>query len=257
MSEVKLKSAKELELMRESGRLLASVFAYLDGQVKTGMSTMDINDLVERYIVDELDARPASKGQYGFPYSLNTSLNQVVCHGVPADDQTLQEGDIINVDVTPKLRGYHGDSSRMFSIGPITPEDQSLIDVTKECLRLGIEAVTPGDSIAVIGCAIEPYAREHGFSVVRAYTGHGIGKKFHQAPSIPHMAIRAAEGTTLPTLEPGMAFTIEPMLNAGGMEVLLEEDGWTVSTADDSRSAQWEHTLLVTNEGIEVLTDGS
>jgi methionyl aminopeptidase len=241
--------------MRSAGKLAYQLLEELEGFIEHGVCTEDIDNFVNK-LTTEAGALSAPFGYEGFPLHCCTSVNEVVCHGIP-NWYVLKEGDIINVDVTPKLRGFHGDSSRMFSIGQISAEDQKLIDVTKECLRLGIEAVSPGCSIAVIGCAIEPYARENDFSVVRAYTGHGTGKKFHQAPSIPHMAIKAAENTTLPTLEPGMAFTIEPMINAGGMEVLLEEDGWTVTTADDSRSAQWEHTLLVTQEGIEVLTDGS
>jgi methionyl aminopeptidase len=243
------------EGMRNAGRLAYQILEELEGFIEHGVCTEDIDRFVDK-LTSEAGATSAPFEYKGFPAHCCTSVNEVVCHGIP-DWYVLKDGDIINVDVTPKLRGYHGDSSRMFSIGQISADDQKLIDVTKECLRLGIEAVSPGCDIGVIGQAIEPYAKSHGFSVVRAYTGHGIGKSFHQAPPIPHMAVKAGENTVLPTLNPGMAFTIEPMINAGGMKIFLEADGWTVTTADDSRSAQWEHTLLVTQEGIEVLTDGS
>ncbi len=241
--------------MRDAGKLAYQLLNALEDFIVEGVATDEIDRFVDK-LTSEAGATSAPLDYKGFQGHCCTSVNEVVCHGIP-NWYVLKEGEIINVDVTPKLRGYHGDSSRMFAIGQISEADQSLIDVTKECLRLAIEAVTPGCGINVIGCAIEPYARDHDFSVVRAYTGHGIGKQFHQEPPIPHMAFKAADGTIMPTLKPGTAFTIEPMLNAGGMEVLLEEDGWTVTTADDSRSAQWEHTLLVTNEGIEVTTDGS
>ena len=250
MSKVKLKSAKELELMRESGRLLASVFAYLDGQVKPGMSTMDINDLVERYIVDELDARPASKGQYGFPYSLNTSLNQVVCHGVPADDQTLQEGDIINVDITLEKAGFIADSSKMYLIGDVLPQAKRLVDKTYEAMWKGIEAIKPGATLGDVGYAIAHHAHKHGYSVVRDFCGHGIGREMHEEPQVMHFG-QPGKGLVL---QEGMTFTIEPMINQGKAKVKQQKDGWTVVTADKKLSAQWEHTIAVTADGFEVLT---
>jgi methionyl aminopeptidase len=247
------------EGMRNAGRLAYQILEELEGFIVEGVTTLDIDNLVDK-LTTEAGAVSAPFGYEGFPLHCCTSVNEVVCHGVPSE-YVLKDGDILNVDVTPKLRGFHGDSSRMFSIGQISAEDQKLIDVTKECLWLGIEAVSPGCGIDVIGHAIEPYARENDFTVVRNYTGHGTGKTFHKDPPIPHMALildsTNPDAADIPVLKPGTAFTIEPMINAGGWEVCLEADNWTVKTADYSRSAQWEHTMLVTQEGIEVLTDGS
>ncbi len=250
--------------MRDAGKLASQLLDELEFIVSPGIDTAFIDHMVDRLTRDAgaLSA-PFHYGRPPFPAHCCTSINQVVCHGIPAP-LVLEPGDIINVDVTPKLRGYHGDSSRMFVIGDVSPEAQKLVDVTKECLELGIAACTPGCGINVIGEAIEPHATANGFSVVKQFTGHGIGKKFHTDPPIPHMILKGAEGagSTLenpvpiefPKLNPGMAFTIEPMLNAGGWECEVLGDGWTVVTKDGSLSAQWEHTLLMTEDGVEVLT---
>lgn len=250
MSEVILKTAEELHLMREAGRLLASVFSYLDDQMNVGISTMDINNLVERYIVDQLGARPASKGQYGYQYVLNTSVNHVVCHGVPSENQTLKSGDIINVDITLEKGGFIADSSKMYLMGEVTPLAKRLVDKTYEAMWEGIRVVKPGATLGDIGHAIQRYAEQHGYSVVREYCGHGIGREMHEKPQILH---HGQKGKGL-VLQEGMTFTIEPMINQGKAKVKLKKDGWTVVTSDKKLSAQWEHTIAVTSDGYEVLT---
>jgi len=245
--------------MRSAGKLAYYLLEELEGFIEPGVSTLDIDRLVDK-LTSEAGAISAPLDYGKFPGHCCTSVNDVVCHGIPSD-YILKDGDIVNVDVTPKLRGYHGDSSRMFGIGNVDEQDKNLMAVCKESLRLAIEAVEPGSTIDVIGHAIEPYVKEHGFSVVRSYTGHGIGKHFHTDPPIPHMALLRdttnPNAAAFPELKVGMAFTIEPMINVGGWEVAVADDNWTVATVDYSRSAQWEHTLLVTHEGIEVTTDGT
>lgn len=236
--------------MREAGRLLASVFSYLDKYVTVGISTMDINNLAERYIVDQLGARPASKGQYGYQYVLNTSVNHVVCHGVPADNHKLKSGDIINVDITLEKGGYIADSSKMYLIGEITPLAKRLVDKTYEAMWQGIRAVKPGATLGDIGYAIQHYAEKHGYSVVREYCGHGIGREMHEEPAVLHFG-QPGKGLVL---QEGMTFTIEPMINQGKAKVKQKKDGWTVVTSDKKLSAQWEHTIAVTSNGYEVLT---
>ena len=236
--------------MREAGRLLASVFSYLDKYVTVGISTMDINNLVERYIVDQLGARPASKGQYGYQYVLNTSVNHVVCHGVPADNHKLKSSDIINVDITLEKGGYIADSSKMYLIGEITPLAKRLVDKTYEAMWQGIRAVKPGATLGDIGYAIQHYAEKHGYSVVREYCGHGIGREMHEEPTVLHFG-QPGKGLVL---QEGMTFTIEPMINQGKAKVKQKKDGWTVVTSDKKLSAQWEHTIAVTSNGYEVLT---
>lgn len=250
MSTISLKNAEQLALMRESGRLLASVFAFLDTKVVAGVSTMQINDWVERYIVDELHARPASKGQYGYAYVLNSSINRVVCHGVPSATQLLTDGDIVNLDITLEKNGYIADSSKMYCIGSISPQAQRLVDHTYQAMWQGISAVRPGATLGDVGAAIQRHAQQQGYSVVREYCGHGIGTEMHEAPQVLHYG-RAHTGLTL---QPGMTFTIEPMINQGTAKVRTKRDGWTVVTADKKLSAQWEHTIAVTADGYEVLT---
>lgn len=250
MSDIQLKNAEALALMRESGRLLASVFAYLDPLIKEGLSTLDINNLAEAFIVDELEARPASKGQYGFPYVLNTSVNQVVCHGMPSEAHKLKNGDIINVDITLEKNGYIADSSKMYLIGDVTPIARRLVDKTYEAMWKGIQTVKPGATLGDIGYAIQQHARENGYSIVREYCGHGIGQEMHEAPQVLHFGV-PGKGVVL---EEGMTFTIEPMINQGKAKVKTKHDGWTVVTADKKLSAQWEHTIAVTADGFEVLT---
>ena len=225
--------------MRESGRLLATVFDYLDGHMEIGVSTMDINNLAERYIVDQLNARPASKGQYGYQYVLNSSVNRVVCHGVPSTAQKLKSGDIINVDITLEQGGFIADSSKMYMIGDVTPVARRLVDKTYEAMWEGIRSVKPGATLGDVG-----------YSVVREYCGHGIGRAMHEEPQVLHYGQR---GKGL-VLQEGMVFTIEPMFNQGKAKVKLKKDGWTVVTSDKKLSAQWEHTVAVTSDGYEVLT---
>jgi len=245
-----IKSAAEIEVMAESGRLLASVFSYLDGLTLVGQTTMEINDRVERRIVDELGARPASKGQYGYGFALNCSRNEVVCHGVPSTDDVLRDGDIVNFDITLEKNGYIADSSKTFLIGNVSPLARRLVRTTYEAMWKGIHAVRPGAQLGDIGFAIERHAKRAGYSVVRDYCGHGIGREMHEAPQVLHFG---KPGTGL-TLQEGMVFTIEPMLNQGRRTVRTEADGWTVVTVDGKLSAQFEHTVAVTCDGFRVLT---
>ncbi|MFT6634583.1 MULTISPECIES: type I methionyl aminopeptidase [unclassified Alcanivorax] len=250
MASIKLKSAEELGVMRESGRLLARVFDYLDGRIEVGVSTMDINDLAERFIIDQLHARPASKGQYGYQYVLNSSVNRVVCHGVPSTTQKLKSGDIINVDITLEQGGFIADSSKMYMIGNVTPIARRLVDKTYEAMWEGIRIVKPGATLGDVGHAIQSHAHKHGYSVVREYCGHGIGREMHEEPQVLHYG-QPGKGLAL---KEGMVFTIEPMINQGKAKVKLKKDGWTVVTSDKKLSAQWEHTVAVTSDGYEVLT---
>jgi len=244
------KTPTEVELMAESGRLLASVFAHLDGLPLAGISTLQVNDLVEAFIVNQLGARPASKGQYGYGFVLNSSRNEVVCHGVPSGDEVLQDGDIVNFDITLEKHGYIADSSKTYLIGNVAPPSRRLVHTTYEAMWKGIRAVRPGAKLGDIGFAIERHAEQNGYSVVREYCDHGIGREMHEAPQVLHFG---KPGTGL-TLREGMVFTIEPMLNQGRRAVRTEEDGWTVVTADSKHSAQFEHTVAVTHDGVRVLT---
>jgi methionyl aminopeptidase len=245
-----IKRHDELALMAESGRLLAEVFAHLDGLNLAGMSTMQVNDLVERYIVDTLGARPASKGQYGYAYALNASRNNVVCHGVPSSTEILRSGDIVNLDITLEKNGYIADSSKTYLVGEVAPAARRLVQVTYEAMWKGIRAVRPGARLGDVGHAIERHARRHGYTVVRDYCGHGIGREMHEAPQVLHWG-RPQTGLVL---REGMTFTIEPMLNQGKHAVRTEDDGWTVVTCDGGLSAQFEHTVAVTRQGVRVLT---
>jgi methionyl aminopeptidase len=244
------KSPAEVELMAESGRLLASVFSRLDTLPLAGRTTMDVNDLVEDLIVGELGARPASKGQYGYGFVLNSSRNEVVCHGVPSSDEVLRDGDIVNFDITLEKNGYIADSSKTFLIGNVSPAARRLVRTTYEAMWKGILAVRPGASLGDIGFAIERHAKRAGYSIVREYCGHGIGREMHEDPQVLHFG---KPGTGL-TLKEGMVFTIEPMVNQGRRAVRTEADGWTVVTVDGKLSAQFEHTVAVTRDGFRVLT---
>ncbi|MBJ7318890.1 MAG: type I methionyl aminopeptidase [Brevundimonas sp.] len=244
------KTPAEVELMAEAGRRLASVFTHLDGLALAGMTTMEINDRVEAFIVDELQARPASKGQYGYGFVLNSSRNQVVCHGVPSTDEVLKSGDIVNLDITLEKDGFIADSSKTYLIGTVGPQARRLVRTTYEAMWKGIQAVRPGAKLGDIGFAIERHAKKAGYSVVREYCGHGIGREMHEDPQVLHFG-RAGTGVTL---REGMVFTIEPMLNQGRRTVRTEDDGWTVVTADGMLSAQFEHTVAVTGDGVRVLT---
>lgn len=244
------KRPEEIELMAESGKLLADVFVYLDGLDLIGMSTMQVNDMVDSFIVNELKARPASKGQYGFAYALNSSRNNEVCHGVPSTTHILQSGDIVNFDITLEKNGYIADSSKTYMVGEVSQTARRLVQVTYEAMWKGIKAVRPGARLGDIGHAIEKHAQKNGYSVVREYCGHGIGQEMHEPPQVMHWG----KPKTGLLLREGMVFTIEPMLNQGKNEVETEDDGWTVVTCDGKLSAQFEHTVAVTSTGVRVLT---
>lgn len=244
------KRPEEIALMAEAGKLLASVFAYLDGLDLIGMSTMQVNDLVDAYIVETLQARPASKGQYGYAYAINASPNQVVCHGVPSAADILKSGDIVNFDITLEKNGYMADSSKTYLVGEVSAAARRLVQVTYDAMWQGIRAVRPGARLGDVGFAIESYARRHGYTVVREYCGHGIGREMHEPPEVLHWG----KPRTGLVLKEGMVFTIEPMLNQGSDEVETLDDGWTVVTCDGKLSAQFEHTVAVTSKGVRVLT---
>ncbi|MBD2652973.1 MULTISPECIES: type I methionyl aminopeptidase [Synechocystis] len=248
---ITLLSRREIEKMRQAGQLAAALLDHLAPMVQPGITTLDLNDEAEKWTKAH-GAISAPLGYNGFPKSICTSINEVICHGIPHRKRVLQEGDIINVDVTPILDGYHGDCSRTFFVGTPSPVAEKLVKVTEECLQLGIEAVKPGGKIGDIGAAIQKHAEAQGFSVVRDFVGHGISKIFHTAPQIPHYG-KAGKGKRL---RPGMVFTIEPMINEGTWEAVLLDDGWTAITKDGKLSAQFEHTIAVTENGVEILTLG-
>lgn len=245
-----VKSAHEIQLMRESGQLLARVFTELDKVISEGMSTLEVNDFVERFIVQTLKARPASKGQYGYKYVLNSSINEVICHGVPSPAKKLKNGDIVNIDITLEKNGFIADSSKMYLIGSVSPTARKLVNVTYEAMWAGIKTVKHGATLGDIGFAIQNHAERHGYSIVREYCGHGIGKEMHEEPQVLHYG----SSNSGMQLQAGMTFTIEPMINQGSHKTKLRKDGWTVVTRDKKLSAQWEHTILVTQTGYEVLT---
>jgi methionyl aminopeptidase len=251
---ITLLSARELEKMRRVGKLAAALLNHLESLVQPGISTLELNDAAERWththgaISAQLGYTPA--GHPPFPASICTSINEVVCHGIPHRKQILKDGDIINLDVTLILEGYYGDTSRTFLVGNPSAAARKLVSVTEECLMRGISEVKAGARLGDIGAAIQTHAEANGFSVVRDMVGHGIGKQFHMEPSVPHYGTR---GRGL-RLRPGMVFTIEPMLNQGTHELRFLPDRWTVITKDRKWSAQFEHTIAVTEEGAEILT---
>ncbi|MTJ08319.1 MULTISPECIES: type I methionyl aminopeptidase [unclassified Anabaena] len=242
-------SQREIEKMRRAGRLAAQLLQHLEPLVKPGVSTLQLNDEAERW-TQQHGAKSAPLGYKGYPKSICTSVNEVICHGIPNAKQILKDGDIINIDVTPIIDGYHGDTSKTFLVGNPSPKAQKLVEVTAECLRLGIAEVKPGAKIGDIGAAIQEYAESFGFSVVRDFVGHGISHIFHTAPDVPHYGIRGRGKK----LRAGMVFTIEPMINEGTHEAQMLNDGWTAVTSDRQLSAQFEHTIAVTEYGVEILT---
>ena len=248
--QVHIKTPAEIKFMRESGKLLARVFHMLDDFVKEGVSTLEINNKVEDFIRHELNARPASLGQYGYEFVLNSSINEVVCHGVPSDNQKLKAKDIINLDITLEKNGFIADSSKMYVMSEANPIAKRLVKTTYEAMWAGIKKVKPGATLGDIGAAIQTLAESKGYSVVKEYCGHGIGREMHEEPQVLHYG-KAGTGMTL---EEGMTFTIEPMINQGKAKTKIKKNGWTVITADKKLSAQWEHTILVTSTGYEVLT---
>jgi methionyl aminopeptidase len=251
---VSIKTPDEIEKMRVAGRLASDVLDFVTPHVKPGATTGEIDRLCHDFIADVQHAIPAPlnyapPGYRPFPRSICTSVNHVVCHGVPGDKK-LRSGDIVNIDITVIKDGYHGDTSRMFYVGNPSIQARRLCEVTFECLWRGIESVRPGAQLGDIGHAIQEHAEGHGYSVVREFCGHGIGRKFHEEPQVLHYG-RPGVGLRL---EHGMTFTIEPMINAGKPDIRQLADGWTVVTKDHSLSAQWEHTVLVTGSGYDVLT---
>ncbi|ALZ83802.1 methionine aminopeptidase [Pseudomonas oryzihabitans] len=244
-----LKTPEDIAKMRIAGQLAAEVLEMLDEHVRPGITTEELDRLAHDYIVNVQQAIPAPLNYKGYPKSICTSLNHVVCHGIP-NDKPLKSGDIMNVDITVIKDGYHGDTSKMYLVGDVPEWAGRLCQVTQECLYKGIELVRPGTRLGDIGEVIQKYAEKNGFSVVREYCGHGIGKGFHEEPQVVHYG-RAGTGLEL---QAGMIFTIEPMINQGRYETRLLGDGWTAITKDRKLSAQWEHTVLVTEEGYEILT---
>ncbi len=247
--DITIKTPQDIEKMRIAGRLAAEVLDMITPYVRADVTTDELNQICHDYIVNTQHAIPAPLNYHGFPKSICTSVNHQVCHGIPGPKK-LKEGDIINIDITVLKDGYHGDTSKMFTIGKPSILADRLIKITQECLYLGIKAVKPGAYLGDIGAVIQEHAEKNRFSVVREYCGHGIGQTFHEPPNVLHYGIR---GTGEP-LKPGMIFTIEPMINAGKRFVKLLPDGWTVVTKDHRLSAQWEHTILVTETGYDVLT---
>jgi len=236
--------------MKIAGRKAASVLEMLDDYVKPGVTTNQLDEIAYKFITEELKCIPANINYNGFPKTLCTSVNQVVCHGIPSDDRVLKDGDIINIDVTVIEDGWHGDTSKMYLVGKVADHAKRLVEVTQECMFAGIREVRPGAHLGDVGAAIQEHAETNHYSVVRDYCGHGIGQVYHEEPQVLHYGQRH-EGLEL---KEGMCFTIEPMINLGGYQTKLLNDGWTVVTNDGRLSAQWEHTIAVTSSGYEILT---
>jgi methionyl aminopeptidase len=246
---ITIKDVQEVEKMRVAGRLAAEVLEMISPYMVAGITTNEIDQRCHDYIVNEQKAIPAPLNYHGFPKSICTSINHVVCHGIP-EEKRLKKGDIVNVDITVIKDAYHGDTSMMFCIGQPSIKAKRLVEIAHEALIIGIKLVKPGVRLGDIGHAIQTYAEKRHCSVVREYCGHGIGKLFHEEPQVLHYG---KPGTGV-ELKSGMTFTIEPMINDGGANITLLQDGWTVITRDRSLSAQWEHTILVTDDGYEILT---
>lgn len=246
---ISIKTESEIAKMRIAGKLAADVLEMIEPHVVPGITTNELDQLCHDYIVDVQKAIPAPLNYRGFPKSICTSINQQVCHGIP-NDKKLKNGDIVNIDITVIKDEYHGDTSKMFCVGEVSPHAKRLATVARECLFLGIEQVKPGATLGDIGAVIQKHAHKNRYSVVREFCGHGIGKNFHEEPQVLHYG-KHGEGISL---EAGMIFTIEPMINIGKRHVKVLADGWTAITKDRSLSAQWEHTILVTDTGHEILT---
>ncbi len=249
---VSIKTPEQIEKMRIAGKLAADVLEMIEPHVRPGVTTAELDKICHDYIVNEQHAVPAPLNYHGFPKSICTSVNHVVCHGIP-NEKRLKKGDIVNIDITVIKDGFHGDTSKMFFVGDPSIQARRLVKTAYDCLRIGIDMVKPGRPLREIGRAIQQHAEQHNFSVVREYCGHGIGENFHEEPQVLHYD----DPRTSLVLEPGMTFTIEPMINAGKRQTKLLKDGWTVVTKDHTLSAQWEHTILVTDDGHEVLTHRS
>lgn len=247
---IHLKTDAEIVLYRDTCRIAAEILTTLKESVKPGVDTYTIAKLAEELIIKKYDAIPSSIGQYDFKFALNSSINNVICHGVPSKTDILKDGDIINLDITVKKHGFIADTSRMYMVGKVSPEAYRLCQMTYECLWKGIEQVKAGNTTGDIGYAIQRHATRNNFTVVREYCGHGIGKKMHEAPQIAHYGNKGKGDV----LKKGMTFTIEPMINEGSRQIMHLSDDWTVVTKDGKLSAQWEHTILVTDKGHEILT---
>ena len=247
---VTLKTPEQIAEMRVAGQLAAEVLEMIGAHVRPGISTEELDRLCHDYIVNEQSAIPAPLGYKGYPKSICTSVNHVVCHGIPSDKKVLKKGDIVNIDITVIKHGWHGDTSKMFFVGEPSPLARRLVEVTRACMVRAIRMVRPGVQLGDLGHAIQLLAESERFSVVREYCGHGIGEGFHEEPQVLHYG---KPGTGL-VLQPGMVFTIEPMINAGRAATKLLPDGWTAVTKDHKLSAQWEHTIAVTDTGFDVLT---
>ncbi len=245
-----IKTQDEISKMRIAGKLASDVLMMIKDFVKPGVTTGELDNICHKYIVDVQNAIPAPLNYKGFPKSICTSVNHQICHGIPSDSKKLKNGDIINIDVTVIKNGYHGDTSRMFLVGKTSIQSKRLCEITRQSMIEGIKVIKPGATTGDIGAAIQEYAEGNNYSVVREYCGHGIGKKFHENPQILHYGKR----NTGVRLEEGMTFTVEPMINVGSYKTKLLNDGWTVVTQDHELSAQYEHTVLVTKEGSEILT---
>ena len=247
---IRLKTSEEIVLYRETGKIAAEILSTLKEHVKPGIDTYTIAKIAEDLIVNKYEAIPSSIGQYDFKFALNSSINNVIYHGVPSKVDILKDGDIINLDITVKKNGFIADTSRMYMVGEVSPEARHLCRVTYECLWKGIEQVKPGNTVGDIGHAIQRHATRNDFTVVREYCGHGIGEQMHEDPQIAHYGNKG-KGQKL---QKGMTFTIEPMINQGSRQIAHFADDWTVVTKDGKLSAQWEHTILVTDNGFEILT---
>ena len=247
---IQLRSADDIAKMRVAGRLAAEVLELIGQYVVPGVSTEELDKICHDHIVDVQKAIPACLGYRGFPKSVCTSVNHVVCHGIPSEKKILKNGDIINIDVTVIKEGWYGDTSKMYIVGDVAPHAQRLIDISQECLYKAIDMVKPGVRLGDIGHVIQTHAEANYYSVVRDYCGHGIGMEFHEEPQVLHYG----KPDTGLVLEEGMTFTIEPMVNAGKYSTKIKSDGWTVETRDGRLSSQWEHTMIVTSTGVEVLT---
>ena len=246
---ISIKSSREIELMRQTCSLASKTLEYIGPFVKPGVTTEELNQLCHDYIIKN-GAYPSPLNYHGFPKSVCTSLNEVICHGIPSKKDIVRDGDILNIDVTTYLNKFHGDTNKTFLVGNVSDEVKKLVDVTYQCLRAGINQVRPGGRIGDIGAAIQEIAADHGYGVVEEYCGHGIGREFHEEPQVVHVGKRG----TGAEMKPGMTFTIEPMINLGRRHCRVLKDGWTVVTQDGKVSAQFEHTILVTEDGHEILT---
>ena len=243
------KSTREIGLMREAGRIVALAHQEVQKHIKPGISTLELDRIVEQ-VIRANGATPSFKGYNGFPVSICASINEVVIHGIPKATTILKDGDIIAIDIGACYKGYHGDSAWSYYVGKINPNDEKLMNVTKEALYKGLEQAKPGNRLGDISAAIGKYAKSYGYGVVEEFTGHGVGRNLHEDPAIPNYGIP----NTGPLLQPGMTLAIEPMINAGTKKVKILSDGWTTITSDRKKSAHFEHTILITDDGCEILT---